>query len=107
MISKVVCQFFPDEPLVREDVADYLGECMAVDRAEVIIEEIEKRGELDNTFIVVSAIMVYLVSHEPNVIFMTSEVSLMMRLLGLFRGVIDDMTNIMDVAPLAEERNRP
>ncbi len=47
--------FLPDVPEVREDLADYLGEGMAFDRCcKVLIEELEKLGELDNTLIVIS-----------------------------------------------------
>lgn len=47
--------FLPDVHEVREDFADYLGECMAFDAGlGVIIEELEKLGELDNTILVVS-----------------------------------------------------
>lgn len=47
--------FLPDVPVVREDFADYLGEAMAFDAAlGVLIEELERIGELDNTLIAVS-----------------------------------------------------
>jgi len=47
--------FLPDNETVREDFADYLGEAMAFDQAcGVIIEELERMGELDNTIIVIS-----------------------------------------------------
>ncbi|MCP5548247.1 MAG: sulfatase [Akkermansiaceae bacterium] len=47
--------FLPDNEVVREDFADYLGEAMAFDQAcGVIIEELEKTGELDNTLVVIS-----------------------------------------------------
>ena len=47
--------FLPDNEVVREDVADYLGEVMAFDAAcGVIIEELTAMGELDNTLIVIS-----------------------------------------------------
>jgi N-sulfoglucosamine sulfohydrolase len=47
--------FLPDNETVREDFADYLGEVMAFDQAcGVIIEELERMGELDNTLIVIS-----------------------------------------------------
>jgi N-sulfoglucosamine sulfohydrolase len=47
--------FLPDVPVVREDFADYLGEAMAFDAAlGVLIEELERIGELDNTMIAVS-----------------------------------------------------
>jgi N-sulfoglucosamine sulfohydrolase len=45
----------PDVPMIREDVADYLGETMAFDAAcEVLIKEVEKMGELDNTIVAIS-----------------------------------------------------
>lgn len=48
-------QFLPDEIIIRQDMADYLGECMAFDaQLGVIIDELKQRGQLDNTIIVVS-----------------------------------------------------
>ncbi|MEQ9406433.1 MAG: sulfatase [Fuerstiella sp.] len=48
-------RFLPDVPAVREDFADYLGEAMAFDAGlGVLLEELERTGELDNTLIVVS-----------------------------------------------------
>jgi N-sulfoglucosamine sulfohydrolase len=47
--------FLPDVEIVREDFADYLGECQAFDAGlGVILEELERTGELENTLIVVS-----------------------------------------------------
>ena len=47
--------FLPDVAVVRQDFADYLGEVMAFDAAlGVLIDELERRGELENTVIVVS-----------------------------------------------------
>lgn len=47
--------FLPDVPIVREDLADYLGEAMAFDAGlGILMEELERTGELDNTIIVVS-----------------------------------------------------
>lgn len=47
--------FMPDNEVTREDFADYLGEGMAFDAAcEVILEELQKTGELDNTLICIS-----------------------------------------------------
>jgi N-sulfoglucosamine sulfohydrolase len=47
--------FLPDVPVVREDLADYLGEIQAFDAGlGVLIEELERIGELDNTLIAVS-----------------------------------------------------
>ena len=47
--------FLPDVHEVREDVNDYLGECLAFDAGlGVLLERLEAIGELDNTMIVVS-----------------------------------------------------
>ncbi|MCS1407076.1 MAG: Choline-sulfatase [Verrucomicrobia subdivision 3 bacterium] len=47
--------FLPDVPTIREDFADYLGEVQAFDAAVgVLIEELERIGELENTLILVS-----------------------------------------------------
>lgn len=47
--------FLPDVPQVRQDLADYLGEAMAFDLAlGVLVEELKRRGQYDNTIIAVS-----------------------------------------------------
>lgn len=47
--------FLPDHEVVRQDMADYLGECMAFDLAiGVIVEHLRAIDELDNTILVVS-----------------------------------------------------
>ena len=47
--------FLPDVPIVREDIADYLGEVQAFDTAlGILIDELMKIGMLENTLIVVS-----------------------------------------------------
>ena len=47
--------FLPDDPVVREDFADYLGEAKAFDEAVgVLLSELTRVGELDNTVFVVS-----------------------------------------------------
>jgi uncharacterized sulfatase len=47
--------FLPDNEVVRQDVADYLGEVQAADvLAGAFIEELEKAGELDRTMVVVA-----------------------------------------------------
>lgn len=47
--------FLPDNELVREDFADYLGEAMAFDAAcGVILDELKSMGEIDNTLVVIS-----------------------------------------------------
>ncbi len=48
-------RFLPDVPIVREDIADYLGEVQAFDAAiGVLLDELEQTGELENTLIIVS-----------------------------------------------------
>ena len=94
----------PDVHEVREDVADYLGECQAFDAGVgVLLEELEACGELDNTLIVISG------DHgipgfpraKCNLYDIGCEVSLMVRMPGGGHGGrhIDDMVNIMDLAP--------
>lgn len=47
--------FLPDVEVIREDIADYLGEVQALDAAlGVLISELESNGRLDNTLIAVS-----------------------------------------------------
>jgi arylsulfatase A-like enzyme len=47
--------FLPDVPIVRQDVADYLGEVQAFDAAVgVLVEELQRIGIDDNTLLVVS-----------------------------------------------------
>lgn len=47
--------FLPDEALIRQDMADYLGEAMAFDAAVgVLLEELERIDELEQTIFVVS-----------------------------------------------------
>lgn len=50
-----VPRFLPDVPVIREDLADYLGEVQAFDAGlGILLEELERIGELDNTLIIVS-----------------------------------------------------
>ncbi len=47
--------FIPDEPETREDYADTLGEVLALDlEVGVILDELKKAGELDNTMLVLT-----------------------------------------------------
>ncbi|MEL6896388.1 MAG: sulfatase, partial [Planctomycetota bacterium] len=47
--------FLPDTPTVREDIADYFGEAAAFDLSlGVLIEELKRAGQWDNTILVVS-----------------------------------------------------
>lgn len=97
-------KFLPDEAVVREDFADYLGEAMAFDAAlGVLIHELEKRGELDKTMIVVSG------DHgapgfprgKTNLYDFGTSVSLAACWPGQVPGgrVVDDFVNLMDLAP--------
>jgi len=48
-------RYLPDVEDVRRDFSDYLGEVLALDlKLGVMIEELEKAGELDNTLIMLS-----------------------------------------------------
>ena len=96
--------FLPDVHDVREDVCDYLGECMAVDRGlGVLLGMLEEMGELDDTLVVISG------DHgipgvprgKCNLYDLGCEVALAARLPGTIPGgrVADDMVNLMDVAP--------
>ncbi|MGJ8726614.1 MAG: sulfatase family protein [Roseibacillus sp.] len=54
-LAGIMPPFLPDVPVVREDLADYLGEGMAFDAyCEVILEELEKTGESKNTIVIIS-----------------------------------------------------
>jgi N-sulfoglucosamine sulfohydrolase len=47
--------FLPDVAEIREDFADYLGECLAFDAyVGILTEELKRRGEWENTIFVVS-----------------------------------------------------
>lgn len=97
-------EFLPDVHDIREDVNDYLGECLAVDAGlGVLIQRLEASGELDNTLIVVSG------DHgipgfpraKCNLYDIGSEVALAARWPGHIREgrVIEDFVNLMDLGP--------
>lgn len=55
LLEGKVPAFLPDVPIVREDLADYLGEVQAFDAGlGVLLDELERMGELDTTMIIVS-----------------------------------------------------
>ena len=96
--------FLPDVPEVREDVCDYLGECLAVDAGlGVLLERLEAIGELENTLIVVSG------DHgipgfpraKCNLYDIGTQVALAARWPGHISPGrrVDDFVNIMDLAP--------
>lgn len=100
--------FLPDVPVVREDFADYLGEAMAFDMAlGLLLEQLERAGELDNTLVVVSG------DHgapgfprgKCNLYDFGTGVALAARWGGEADSpipagrVLDDFVNLMDLAP--------
>ncbi len=96
--------FLPDVHDIREDVGDYLGECMAFDAGlGVLLERLEEIGELDNTLVVVSG------DHgipgfpraKCNLYDIGCEVALAARWPGHIPAgrEIDDFVNLMDLAP--------
>jgi uncharacterized sulfatase len=96
--------FLPDVHEVREDVADYLGECMAVDGGlGVLLSRLEELGELDNTLVVVSGDhgIPGLPRGKCNLYDIGCEVALAARWPGRIRPGrrVDDMVNLMDLAP--------
>jgi uncharacterized sulfatase len=96
--------FLPDVHDVREDVCDYLGECLAVDAGlGVLLERLEAAGELDNTLLVVSG------DHgipgfpraKCNLYDIGCEVALAARWPGHIRPgrVVEDFVNLQDLGP--------
>lgn len=96
--------FLPDVHEVREDVCDYLGECLAVDAGlGILLKRIEDMGELDNTLVVVSG------DHgipgfprgKCNLYDLGCEVALAARWPGHIPGgrVVNDFVNLMDLSP--------
>jgi len=96
--------FIPDVHEIREDFADYLGECQAVDAGlGVLLTKLQEIGELDNTIIVVSG------DHgipgfpraKCNLYQFGTEVSMAVRWPEEISAgrTIDDFVNLMDIAP--------
>jgi len=95
--------FLPDVPEVREDVADYLGECQAVDACVgVLREQLEASGELERTLIVVSGDhgMPGVPNGKCNLYDHGTAVALVARVPGGKGGrVVDDFVCLPDLAP--------
>jgi len=95
--------FLPDVPVVREDLADYLGEVQALDAAMgVLLEELDRVGERSKTLIAVSG------DHgapgfphgKCNLYGFGTGVSLIVAGAGVQGGrVVDDMVTLPDLAP--------
>jgi uncharacterized sulfatase len=96
--------FLPDVHEVREDVADYLGECMAVDAGlGVLLARLEEIGELDNTLVIVSGDhgIPGLPRGKCNLYDIGCEVALAARWPGRIAPgrVVEDMVNLQDLGP--------
>ena len=100
--------FLPDVHEVREDIADYLGEAIAWDRmVNELIEELEARGELDNTLIIVSGDhgMPGMPRGKCNLHDFGSMVSLLVSWPERVKSGrrVDDFISLMDIAPTVLE----
>ena len=96
--------FLPDVHDVREDAADYLGECLATDAGlGVLLEELTRSGLLDNTLLVVSGDhgIPGMPRAKCNLYDIGCEVALAARWPGHITPgrVVDDFVNLMDLAP--------
>jgi len=96
--------FLPDVHEVRQDMCDYFGEVLALDRMfGLFLKKLEAMGERDNTLIVVSG------DHgipgfprgKCNLYNLGTEVSLFVQWPGRAPGgrEVDDFVNLMDLAP--------
>ncbi len=96
--------FLPDVPAVREDVADYLGECMAFDQGVgILLERLEAMGELDNTLFVVGGDhgIPGMPRAKCNLYDIGCEVALVARWPGRIQAgrVVEDFVSLMDLSP--------
>lgn len=93
----------PDTPEVREDTADYLGECQAVDACVgTLIQRLEETGELDRTVVVISGDHGYpgVPDGKCNLYALGTAVTLAIRWPGGKPGrIIDDFVGLPDLAP--------
>jgi len=96
-------KFLPDVPEVREDVADYLGECQAVDAyVGVLVKRLEEIGELEKTVIVLSGDhgMPGVTNGKCNLYDHGTMVPLVVRWPGTKAGrIIDDLVRLPDLMP--------
>ncbi len=96
--------FLPDVHDVREDAADYLGECMATDVGlGILIEELERADVLDDTLLVVSGDhgIPGMPRAKCNLYDIGCEVALAARWPSRIAPgrVVEDFVNLMDLAP--------
>jgi len=97
-------KFLPDVPEIREDMCDYFGEVLALDRMlGLFLQKLEAIGERDNTLIVVSG------DHgipgfprgKCNLYDLGTQVALFAQWRSRAPGgrTVDDFVNLMDLAP--------
>ena len=96
-------KFLPDVPEIREDFADYLGEAQAYDAfIGVLLKQLKDAGELENTIVVISG------DHgapgfpggKCNLYDFGTGVALVAAGPGVpGPRVVDDLVNLMDLAP--------
>lgn len=95
--------FLPDVPEVREDLADYLGECQAVDAyVGVLLKRLEETGQLERTVIVLSGDhgMPGVSYGKCNLYDHGTAVPLLIRMPGTKQGrIIEDLVRLPDLAP--------
>ena len=96
--------FLPDVHDVREDAADYLGECLATDAGlGVLMQALEHDGLLDNTLLVVSGDhgIPGMPRAKCNLYDIGCEVALAARWPDKIRPgrIIEDFVNLMDLGP--------
>lgn len=96
-------KFLPDVPEIREDVADYLGECQAVDAyVGVMLDKLKQSGELDRTLIVLSGDhgMPGVPAGKCNLYDHGVAVALVAKVPGVAGNrVVDDFVRLPDLAP--------
>jgi N-sulfoglucosamine sulfohydrolase len=97
-------KFLPDVPEIREDMCDYFGEVLALDRMfGLFLQKLEAMGERENTLIVVSG------DHgipgfprgKCNLYDLGTQVPLFVQWGSRASGgrVVEDFVNLMDLAP--------
>ncbi len=93
----------PDVPEVREDTADYLGECQSVDACVgVLMQRLEESGELERTLVVISGDHGFpgVPDGKCNLYDHGTAVALVVRWPGGKAGrVVDDFVCLPDLAP--------
>lgn len=96
--------FLPDVHEIREDAADYLGECQAFDSGlGVLLDELNTAGELDNTLVVASGDhgIPGMPRAKCNLYDIGCEVALAARWPGRIKAgrTVDDFVSLMDLGP--------